>query len=165
MNDAWVASDGSVSSFSIQEENVPTYGKAITELRHEGWITVDGVLAPEHDAAHVQWGGGWRIPTKQELDDLNSKCDWTWITKDGVNGYIVCGRGAYASNSIFLPCAGNGHGTSLYNAGSFGHYWSSVPDSDYDYTWDLRFNSSVRSTYYSRRGHGQSVRPVQGFTK
>ena len=106
------------------------------------------------------------MPTKQELDDLNSKCDWVWTTTNGVNGYVVRGRGDYASRSIFLPCAGYGYGTSLYNAGSLGLYWSSVPNSFNDNAWYLHFDSSYHSSdYYCSRNSGQSVRPLQGSTK
>ena len=125
------------------------------------------VLAPEHDAAQVQWGGGWRMPTYQELYDLcYNKCDWTWTTQNGVNGYVVRGRGDYAANSIFLPAAGYGLGTSLSYAGSDGYYWSSVPSSDYSYgAYELYFYSGSHYTSRSSRYIGQSVRPVQGFTK
>ena len=165
-NGKWVASDGSNSNFSFSTGNAPTYGKSISTLKNEGWITSDGVLAPTHDAAHVQWGNGWRMPTKDELSALNSNCDWTWTTQNGVNGYVVKGRGAYVSKSIFLPAAGYGLGTSLYRSGSNGDYWSSVPNSDSDYAWYLSFNSSYHDTYgYYDRYYGESVRPVLGFTK
>ena len=167
-NEQWVATDGSVSGFSFEAGNTPTYNKSIDTLKSEGWITADGALAPDHDAAHVHWGGGWRMPTKQELADLVNKCDWTWTALNGVKGWIVTGRDAYKSDSIFLPCAGYGYGTSLSNAGSTGDYWSSVPDSDYDRydAWSLYFNSSYHGTgSYYYRSDGQSVRPVQGFTE
>ncbi len=164
-NDKWVASDGSNSNFSFSSDNTPTYGKINSTLQSEGWITTDGVLAPEHDAAHKHWGGDWRMPTKQEFEDLNSKCDWIWTSRNGVNGYVVRGRGEYAFNSIFLPCAGYGYGTSLINASSDGYYWSSVPGSDYYYAWHLFFISGYHSTIYNSRYYGQSIRPVQGFSK
>ena len=75
VGNAWVASDGSSSDFSFDEYNTPTYSKWDVTLQSEGWITADGVLAPEHDAAHIHWGGDWRMPTKDEFDALNSKCD------------------------------------------------------------------------------------------
>ena len=166
-NGAWVASDGSSSDFSFDDSNTPTNGKSTDTLEREGWITADGVLAPEHDAAHVQWGGSWRMPTMQELSDLSSNCDWIWATKNGVRGYVVRGRGDYVTAKIFLPCAGYGDGTSLYNAGSYGLYWSSVPTSGNGTSaWSLGFDSSDHGTgsgYY--RYYGQSVRPVQEFTE
>ncbi len=167
-NNKWVASDGSNSNFSFNDSNTPTCYKSNSTLQSEGWITADGVLAPEHDAAKKHWGGDWRMPTKQEFVDLNNKCDWTWTTMNGVNGYIVKGRGAYASNSIFLPCAGLVNGTSLFSDDLGGDYWTSVPDWGYNYdvAWHLRFGSGYHGTDYAfYRYHGRSVRPLQGFTK
>ena len=156
-------------SFNFTGSNVPTWGASTDSLLSKGWVVSQNgiyVLAPSHDAAHVQWGGAWRMPTIQEFDNLNNKCYWTWTTQNGVNGYVVRGRGAYASNSIFLPCAGAGIWTSLCNSGSDGHYLSSVLNSDYSYyTYGLEFDSSGRGTGGYGRQDGQSVRPVQGFTK
>lgn len=165
-NGKWVASDGSNSNFSFEESNTPTRGKDILTLKSEGWITADGVLTPEHDAAQVQWGAKWRMPTKQEFDDLLSKCDWTRTTMNGVNGYNVRGKGEYVSSSIFLPCAGYGAGLSISVFGGECYYWSSVPNLD-------NSGSALHLLFYSRYGHtssnnrvlGQSVRPLQGFTK
>ena len=125
----------------------------------------DSVLTPAHDAAHAQWGDGWRMPTRRELDDLCYKCDWNWTTMNGVNGYDVRGRGDYAFARIFLPCAGTGYGMSLSGSGSYGRYWSSVPGSDNYYSWSLGFHSGRHYTGYNYRYYGISVRPVQGFTK
>ena len=46
-------------------------------------------LVPPDDAAHVNWGGEWRMPTVDEFDELvdPENCTWEWTTKDGVNGY------------------------------------------------------------------------------
>ena len=165
MGGAWVANDGSTLNFSFSPENTPTRGKGDAVLRREGWITADDVLAPAYDAAQVQWGGKWRMPTKEELEYLKVKCDWTWSTLNGVNGYVVRGRGDYVSASIFLPCVGYGYGTLLGNAGSDGYYWSSVPYSDRVNAWDLSFGSSRHGMSNNDRGDGRSVRPVQGFTK
>ena len=48
-NEQWVASDGSASGFSFSSGNaqIQTYDKDVATLRSEGWITADGVLAPE----------------------------------------------------------------------------------------------------------------------
>ena len=175
-NGVWVASDGSSSGFSFKatnmfsklfgkKDNILTSGKDIPTLLDEGWIIQNDVLAPEHDAAHVKWGGQWRMPTDQELKDLLDKCDWVWTQMNGVNGYVIRGNGKFVSVSIFLPCAGIGDGTSLNGAGSYGLYWSSVPNSDYYYARRLGFYSGYHGTGYYYRYYGFSVRPVQGFTK
>jgi len=162
---------GGVFSFSFYSGNsaIYTYGKSISELQSTGWVTSDGVLAPAHDAAHVHWGGSWRMPTSQEFGDLNSKCDWTWVTRNGVKGYIVRGRGTYASNSIFLPAASYVWASSSHSAGSDGYYWSSVRYNS-SYAFSLIFDSRGHRRDYRGylSGHsynGQSVRPVQGLAK
>jgi uncharacterized repeat protein (TIGR02543 family) len=164
-NDIWVSSDESNYIFSFNDINTPTYRKLYSALQNGGWITSDGVLVPAHDAVQKHWGGDWRMPTKQEFADLNSKCVWTWGSMNGVNGYIVCGMGDYASNSIFLPCAGCGRWASLDNAGSYGRYWSSVPDSGYDDACCLGFVSSGHGMSNSFRYEGLPLRPVQGLAK
>ena len=170
-NDRWVASDGSNFNFSFNMENTFTFGLSESELRRLGWITPDGVLSSDHDAAHKHWGGGWRMPTKADFKNLVNKCNWQWTRMNGVEGYAVRGRGKYASKSIFFPAAGQGYNTSFGNFCLHGHYWSSVPYSDrhnarllYFYLID-RSTDRSRSTNHNSRNDGQSVRPVLGFTK
>ena len=164
---AWVASDGSKSNFSFEEKNSPTLGKSIAELQSEGWITRDGVLSSVHDAAHVHWGGGWRMPTDAEFSALIDNCTTKWITINGVSGRLVTGKGAYADRSIFLPAACYGDDSYLFSPGSYGIYWSSSPYSgSSDFAWNLFVNSSsFYRSYNFRRYDGQSVRPVRGFAK
>ena len=123
--------------------------------------TVDNktILELSDDAANANWGGDWRMPTKEEQDELRTECTWTWTAKNGVNGYIVTGPNG---NSIFLPAAGFRNDSSLRSAGSNGNYWSSSLDTYDSYcAFVLYFDSSsVYSTNIDYRYYGQSVRPV-----
>ena len=156
-------------SFNCWVDNsaIFTCGKGGNELLSAGWLTSNFVLAPSHDAAHVKWGGGWRMPTEGELDELNKKCDWTWVTQNGVNGCVVCGRGDYSSASIFLPAAGFGQQTRLSAGGSFGLYWSSDAAGDlYDQAAEgLMLNRIDWNFSHYKSGSGRynaaSIRPVQ----
>ena len=166
-NKHWVAVDGSDPRHFFDEapKNSPTFGKAPATLLREGWITEDGVLAPEHDAARAKWGGSWRMPTRRELDDLcYNKCDWTWTT-NGVSGFVVRGRGDYADAAIFLPAAGHGIGIVLRGAGSSGCIWASDPYADglpADCTWRLRFDKrEIGTNHCWDRYIAAPVRPVQ----
>ena len=166
-NDKWVASDGSSSNFSFGSSNTPTYNKSIATLKSEGWITADGALAPEHDAARVQWGGNWRMPTKAEFNALINNCIWTLTTINAVKGYIVSGTGDYASSRIFIPFTGYSPGT-LKETTTLGDYWSSVPSSSYSNTaWSLfvdssNCNTSDNRSYVNGRQSGLPIRPVIG---
>ena len=158
-----------MSNFLFSGDNTPTYGKSISDMEREGWIEKKNgtyVLTSNHDAAQAHCGGAWRMPTKDEFDNLSKKCEWIWDTRNSVNGYVVRGRGNYASKSIFLPAGGRGHGAAQICFGFSGSYWSSVPYSGSDCAYELDFSSLGRNTtYYNTCGYGRLVRPVQGFTK
>lgn len=58
------------------------------------------IKGTDYDVAHVKWGGNWRMPTFDELQELKKKCEWKWSKFNGVNGYVVTGPNG---NSIFFP--------------------------------------------------------------
>ena len=112
----------------------------------------------QYDAARANWGGSWRMPTIAELDELCTKCEWTWTSQGGYEGYKVTGPNG---NCIFLPAAGWGYGTGRLNVGENGYYWSSTLSALYSgFARDLNFNTSSHHTSYDGRGDGRSVRPV-----
>ena len=133
---------------NYSSDNCKTYGKQMSNISGNA----------QYDAATTNWGGSWRMPTKSEMQELIDKCIWTWTTQNGVNGYKVKGPNG---NSIFLPVAGYRDGSSLYNAGNRGYYWSSTPYESYsNYAYYLSFNSSNHYMNNYHRDNGQSVRPV-----
>ena len=127
--------------------------------------TVDNrtVLEMSDDAAHVNWGGSWRMPTYDEMQELKDRCTWTWTTQGGKSGYRVTGPNG---KSIFLPAAGYFSDGGLGSAGSYGNYWSSslYTGSPYD-AYSLFFDSSFLSMYCYSRCYGRSVRPVSAAQK
>ena len=127
---------------------------------NNGFTDGKTILDLEDDAATVNWGGAWRMPTDAELTELREKCKWTWTSQNDVNGYKVVGPNG---NSIFLPAAGYKDGESLLITRSFGNYWSSSLYPDYsDLAYSVYFYSDVVVRYGSNRDHGRSVRPVWG---
>ena len=116
-------------------------------------------LDPEDDAAHVNWGGSWRMPTDAEWSELRENCTWTWTTQNGIRGRLVTSK--TNGNSIFLPAAGRRYDSSLNFVGSCGDYWSASLYTDYPgFAWGVYFNSDDVSRDYYRRYYGFSVRPV-----
>ena len=117
------------------------------------------VLDPEDDAAAVNWGGAWRMPTKDEWKELIDNCTWTCTTRNGVAGYTV--KSNLNGNSIFLPAAGYRGNDGLGRAGFGGDYWSSSLYTGYPFNaWDVYFDSDDVGRSYLNRCYGQSVRPV-----
>ena len=112
----------------------------------------------DDDAAHVNWGGNWRMPTMTELEELHYQCTWTWTTQGGKNGYRVTGPNG---NSIFLPASGYWAGSSLNGAGTAGAFWSSTlwPDESV-YASLIIYNSGTVSENGFDRVDGMTIRPV-----
>ena len=116
-------------------------------------------LDPEDDAAYVNWGENWRMPTYDQLNELQTKCTWTWTTRNGVNGRLVTGPNG---NTLFMPAAGYRYDSSLYDAGSWGYYWSrTLPSSGPGNAYDVIFNS--KDVYWGNgtRDCGLTVRAVR----
>ena len=119
-------------------------------------------LLPEDDAATVNWGSSWRMPSLEQMlelyDSENTTSEWTTI--NGVVGRKFTSN--YNSKSIFLPAAGEYDGSGIDQEGTFGCFW----------TRDLSMEMScdANQTYISSRGTGDmiegryigmSVRPVR----
>ena len=61
----------------------------------------EDISGTEYDAAHVKWGGDWRMPTKKEMEELLTRCTWSVIKYNGTTtGCKVTGPNG---NKIFLP--------------------------------------------------------------
>ena len=140
-------------------DNSATYGLSISQLQSQGIINVDNNLTPSHDAAAVNWGGSWRMPTKTEQEELINNCTWTWPTQNGVYGCKVTGPNG---NSIFLPAAGCYNGSSIGGEAYFGGCLSSTPYNvdNVGYAYSLLFLYGVQEVEYGERHFGQTVRPV-----
>lgn len=131
--------------------------KYCTESKY-GTVDNRKVLEMTDDAARANWGGSWRMPTCDELNELETKCTWTWTTQGGKNGYRVAGPNG---KSIFLPAAGYYLESSLNGAGSNGRYWSSsLYASSPHLAYYLSFDSGYVGMYDYYRYYGRSVRPV-----
>jgi hypothetical protein len=73
----------------------------------DGIVDKKGILDLEDDAAHVNWGKGWRTPSKEEWEELNdtTKCIWDFLVLEaGFVGYKVTSK--ITGNCILLPLTG-----------------------------------------------------------
>ena len=120
------------------------------------------------DAARVNWGKPWRMPTGDEMQELLDNTTYTYVSD--YNGSGAAGMEftstveGFTDQKIFLPADGAYMGPSLSFPGS-GHYWSSSLDTSYPlYGWNLRFDNSgsagMNNNYVSLRYNGFTVRAV-----
>lgn len=120
------------------------------------------ILEMEDDVAHLEWGETWRIPTREQFDELINNCNWTWTAIDGVKGYKITSRmTGYTSRSIFIPATGYRSDNSIYSANEYGYYWSNSLNESTNYNaWMLYLY--VYGTYIdaNNRKYGMAIRPV-----
>ncbi len=129
--------------------------------------TVDNKISLEEpdDVASVNYGGYWRMPSFNECMELRDNCTWTWTSnynETGVAGMIVTSNKAgYSDKSIFLPTTGRKIGSSDFNKGSRGYFWSSSLNTNSTIgAWYFYFGSNIVDGGSEYRYPGFSVRPV-----
>jgi len=150
----WETYQYSNGGFFIEEgEFEPYLTKYCTNAScgYNGFTDNLTTLLPEDDAATANWGPSWRMPTKEEWQELFGNTTVTWIQQNGVNGRLFT---AANGNSLFLPAANY--------AGSIGFYWSSSLNTGFSNSnaWCLYFDSGHTSVTRNPRAIGFSVRPV-----
>ena len=122
--------------------------------------SISADLSGSNDAATVNLGGNWRMPTKAEFNELKANCTSTWT--DDYNGTGVAGRlftSKVNGNSVFFPASGCCDNSSVFGAGSGGYYWSASWDSSLG-AWNLYFDSGGVHVGFGSRFCGYSVRGV-----
>ena len=83
------------------------------------------VLEPEDDAATANWGGSWRMPTKEEQQWLIDNCDWEPQTFGPYTGRKVTSK--ITGNSIYFPPSSLLASVHVPNSDeNVGYYWSST---------------------------------------
>ena len=131
-------------------------GGNVTKYNRSDGLTT---LLPEDDAATVNWGNGWRMPTKVEFQELLNNTAVTWTRQNGVNGHLFT---AANGNSLFLPAAGNRWNEEFENISGWGLYRSgSLYTNDPRQACDFYFNIEYYGVGNNDRFWGESVRPVR----
>lgn len=122
-------------------------------------VDSDNHLLPAYDAAAVNMGAGYRMPTKEEMDELINGTDHAVMTIEGVPGMRYSKKDD-ANTYIFIPFAGYCDSGSFDLAGSYGSLWSSTLLGGGN-AYVLYCNSDGDTgTYGSYRSGGLSVRGV-----
>ena len=123
------------------------------------------ILEKDDDAAYVNWGTAFRMPTNGEFQKLSDTKTFTnsWATENKTNGWKFTKTGS--TLSIFFPCTGICEETYIgKNNTSNGYYWSSTACPDHNTcACDLFFANtgmSFRTGGQAGRYSGECVRPV-----
>ncbi|MEE3414768.1 MAG: hypothetical protein VZR53_05295 [Prevotella sp.] len=117
-------------------------------------------LEPVDDAAYVNWGPEWRMPSIAQIRELLNNCTGEWTIVNGIGGYLF--NSCSNDSAIFFPLAGwNPKGMGI---DAIGNYWSRGYDYDIFPNWACvlcikHSNTGAYAAYYARHW-GANVRAV-----
>ena len=125
------------------------------------------ILEPMDDAATINWGNGWRMPTYDEWVELYQNTSYVWTTQNGVIGQLFT---ASNGNNLFLPATGYRGGNNLI-LDDWCYYWTSSLSTDnpdggphgawYYYFFMDEIYLDTYGMFEGSRDCGMTVRPVR----
>ena len=105
---------GSTTSYSHSYDGASGY-----EIPSDFLYT--SIVASKYDPARMQWGGGWRMPTAKECDELMSKCKKRW-TNRGIEFTGPSGEKIFLTSLSEYDTRGGGLALDDYHESC--HYWT-----------------------------------------
>lgn len=138
-------------------DNYRLYSCFTDDICTNKYLGYNKAIDPEDDAATVNWGRQWKMPTVEQFQELLNpeNCTWEWKQcEDGTAGYVI--NSVRNGNSLFLP------------AYVTGNYWSSdlcrpskhYVDGPYVIAWSLYFDQDNRCVIPDKGCDGLFIRPV-----
>ena len=106
-----------------------------SDYGYNGFVDNKMELDPEDDAAYVNWGPSWRMPTKEQVEELMANCTWEWTLLNGKWGHLGTGPNG---NTLFLR-----------DTGYLMHYYFCIRGDEVDIK-SRTLDSSNPQKYYSQ---------------
>ena len=154
---------GSHNEFRTKDQNIQDTGSKYTPLTTSGKVyKKTDILDLEDDAAHINMGGKWRMPTRDELEELIINTTHDVVTVNGVQGIMFTSN--INTNQLFIPFAQgywDRHNGSWFMAGTHACLWSSQVHYSYNdfgnllfcsYYGSVNISDDIRSYAFSVRG-------------
>jgi uncharacterized protein (TIGR02145 family) len=155
---------GSCHAFSWTDYELGKGGSTASNMTKYNSTDGKTVLESDDDAATVNMGSGWRMPTKEEFQALGTATTSAWTADyegSGVSGLVLTST-ADSSKKLFFPAVGLCTNSRVVNVGSIGRYWSrSLNSAIMQNAFYIHFNNSaVNWQLNGDRSSGYSVRGV-----
>ena len=152
-----------------EKETKDAYGWETYELCHGSYNSIfkyteddrKSILETQDDVANSELGGEWRIPTKEDMEELVEECEWKWSNQNGRLGWKVIGPN---NNYIFLPASGAASSYIIAGVNELGRYWTATRDKSNYSAYNLRFKDVTDTIVVvdDTRFYGRTTRPVLG---
>ena len=151
-----------------QEGNLYAWGEtqvksdySPSNYEHNAEYTYIGtdICGTAYDAAQLAMGDGWRMPTREEIIELVSRCTWEKANLKGRDGVFVTGPNG---NKIFLPNVSKG-----YWSGSLFSMGNNYPERSHSLSWahSLPWLNGKAVSFKLGESYcytGLAIRPVKG---
>ena len=150
------------NQFRTNKQNKQDTGSKDIPLTTSGKVYNTGdILDLEDDAAYINMGGKWRMPTKDELKELFNNTTRKVETINRVKGMLFTSK--INNKRLFVPFAGYWYNGSFAAAGSSADMWSSQVHPSYVNSAYILYcyssgNAGINISYY--RSIAFSVRGV-----
>lgn len=152
-----------------EKESKDAYGWETYELCRGSYNSIfkytenDGksILEPQDDVVKSKLGGEWRIPSKEDMEELVEECEWKWLSQNGQLGWKVIGPN---NNYIFLPASGAASSYRISGVNELGRYLTATRDKSNYSAYNLRFKDGTDTIVVvdDTRFYGRTIRPVLG---
>ena len=131
-----------------------------SENGYNGYTDERTILELDDDAAHMNLGSHWRMPTKEDFQELLDNCSRAWTSEDEKSGYLFISK--HNGNRLFFPDAGGFEGTDYYPPSQHLHYWISSLNTAgaSSGAWFVDFGWGKVYCSGNNRFCGKSIRPV-----
>ena len=122
----------------------------------------DDISGTSYDSATVTWGTPWRMPSKEQIEELLNNTSSLWVTLNGVRGALFTNG---VDVTLFLPAAG--YITSdLWDCGREGFYLGATHGYNklnHDFVYGIGFSLDRNADIIQYEGlcTGYPVRPVR----
>ena len=146
------------SDYKYCDDSATTLTKYNNDSSYGTVVDNKTVLESTDDAATVNMGNGWRMPTEAEYTELINACNQTW---DNTNNWKIFTLKTDSTKQLVFPASGRGFYGSVRYQGSNGCFWSSSLDTSYPSNGrDLYVDSGNGSMSDYDRSIGFCVRGV-----
>lgn len=139
--------------------NIPTDFTKYNNSSKYGIVDDKKVLEPEDDAATVNWGSSWRMPSYEEFEEMYTGCQWEHdYDYEGTKVFVYVGTSKKNGNKIIIPYSGEYEKTqynSLYTS-----FWTSTYFENAPYIGRCFLFYEPYLGYSGERCYGKNIRAV-----
>ena len=153
---------GEIKQFTWEDYKYATDAQSMVKMTKYNNTDGKTVLDPEDDAVTAAWGSKWRLPSREEIEDLRDSTDAEFVEINGVNCLKLTDL-SDDSKVLIFPCSGYCTYGEISHAEDRGEFHlNGIVSSNKQYAYDVKFTYDDTITWESSgwRYIGRTARGV-----